>query len=86
VTIFGLMGDAGVRASADFQKLRDGNAYMLAAYRARDWDKAERLAAECAALPGAPAGLFALHRTRIAAYRETPPPDDWNGVYTWLTK
>jgi len=86
VTIYGLLGDMTFRAGTAFQKLRDTNAYMLAAYRARDWDKAERLATDCAALAGAPAGLYALHRARIAAFRTTPPPDDWNGVFAWQTK
>ena len=86
VTIYGLLGDRTLAESAGFTKLGETNAYMLAAYRARDWDAAERLAADCAALPGAPAALYALHRARIAAFRDAPPPADWNGVYEWLTK
>ena len=86
VTIYGLMGDRTLRDGAAFARLRDANAAMLAAYRARDWDTADRLAAGCAALDGAPAGLYALHRRRIAAFRETPPPEGWTGVYEWLTK
>jgi adenylate cyclase len=86
VTIYGLLGDRALAESAPFAKLGETNAYMLAAYRARDWDAAERLAADCAALPGAPAALYALYRARIAAFREDPPPADWNGVYEWLTK
>ena len=84
--IYGLLGDGTLGRSAAFARLRDANAYMLAAYRTRDWDAADRLAAECAALEGAPAALYALHRARIAAFRETPPPEGWNGVYEWLTK
>jgi len=86
VTIYGLLGDATQRANPDFRRLRDANADMLAAYRARDWSNADGLAARCAALPGAPAGLYALYRERIAAFRETPPPEGWTGVYEWLTK
>jgi adenylate cyclase len=86
VTIYGLLGDRALAESAGFAKLGETNAYMLAAYRARDWNAAERLAAECAALPGAPAALYALYRARIAGFREDPPPPDWNGVYEWLTK
>jgi adenylate cyclase len=86
VTIYGLLGDRALAESAGFAKLGETNAYMLAAYRARDWNAAERLAAECAALPDAPAALYALYRARIAAFREDPPPADWNGVYEWLTK
>ena len=78
--------DGALRMSPGFARLRDINARMLAAYRTRDWQAADHLAADCAALDGAPAGLYALHRARIAAFRETPPPDGWNGVYEWLTK
>jgi adenylate cyclase len=86
VTIYGLLGDNFLRISPAFTALARANAAMLAAYRARDWDAADRLAADCAALDGAPAGLYALYRARIAAFRETPPPADWDGVYEWLTK
>ena len=86
VTVYGLMGDRALRDSPAFARLRDANAAMLAAYRARDWDAADRFAAACAALEHAPQGLYALHRQRIAAFRETPPPDGWTGVYQWLTK
>lgn len=86
VTIYGLLGSRAALESPAFARLRDLNARMLAAYRARDWDAADRLAAECAALEGAPAGLYALHRARIAAFRASPPPDDWDGVYEWQSK
>ncbi len=86
VTIYGLLGDRAMRDGAGFARLRDVNGAMLAAYRARDWTEADRLAADCAALDGAPQGLYTLHRQRISVFREIPPPDDWDGVYEWLTK
>jgi adenylate cyclase len=86
VTIYGLLGDNSLRISPSFASLVHANAAMLAAYRARDWDAADRLAVACVALDAAPAGLYALHRARIAAFRETPPPDGWDGVYEWMTK
>ncbi len=86
VTVYGLLGDRALCDSPAFARLRAANAAMLAAYRARDWDAAKRLATDCAALDGAPQGLYALHRRRIAAFREVPPPDGWTGVYEWLTK
>jgi adenylate cyclase len=86
VTIYGLLGDRALRDDAAFVRLREANATMLAAYRARDWDNADRLAADCAALDGAPTGLYALYRARIAEFRKAPPPEGWNGVYEWLTK
>jgi adenylate cyclase len=86
VTVYGLLGDNSVRINPAFASLVRANAAMLAAYRARDWDAADRLAVACAALDAAPAGLYALHRARIAAFRKTPPPEGWDGVYAWLTK
>lgn len=86
VTIYGLLGDRALAASPAFMRLREANAAMLAAYRARDWDKAEQFADRCAALDGAPSGLYRLYRARIAEFRKTPPPEGWNGVYEWLTK
>ena len=86
VTIYGLLGDNSLRISSAFTRLVAANTAMLAAYRARDWDAADRLAADCTAFDGAPAGLYALYRARIAAFRTTPPPENWDGVYEWLTK
>lgn len=86
VAIYGLMGDGATRASADFLSLNRANAEMLAAYRSRNWSRAERLARDCAALPSAPTDLYALYRTRIADFRSDPPPADWEGVYVATTK
>lgn len=48
----------------------------LAAYRARDWDGA---AALFGGLPDDPPS--AIYIRRCAAFRESPPPADWDGVY-----
>ena len=81
VGIYGLLGDRALLADPDFIKLHRTNENMLAAYRARDWRTAERLAERCTALPHAPAGLYDLYRARIAEYRAAPPPIDWDGVF-----
>jgi adenylate cyclase len=48
----------------------------LAAYRARDWDGAVAL---FGGLPDDPPS--AIYLRRCAAFRESPPPADWDGVY-----
>jgi adenylate cyclase len=48
----------------------------LAAYRARDWDGAAVL---FGGLPDDPPS--AIYLRRCAAFRESPPPADWDGVY-----
>ena len=57
----------------------------LALYKQRKWDDAIK-AFEMAlkAVPGD--GPSELYLERTKAFRETPPPDDWDGVYVMTTK
>ncbi len=58
---------------------------VLSDYRAQDWQAAERgLIALQAAEPESI--LYALYRTRIAHWRENPPPANWDGVSKFDTK
>jgi len=57
----------------------------LAAYRSRRWDAAIKLFQECVALNpnDKPSHLF-LERAQIL--KQTPPPDDWTGVWVMDSK
>ena len=84
VVVFTLLGE-DARAIADLQAR---HVAMLASYRACDWDAAQ---AACDALAAAPmlaplSGLYALYQERIADFRRTPPPVDWDGVETATEK
>src|SRR3546814_421031 len=81
--IFALLGDETLAASADFADFAQGHEAMLVAYRARDWKTAERLLDELQrqAETFGLGALHAIYRERIAALRQTPPPDDWDGVF-----
>lgn len=83
--LFALMGPPETAQSIDFKELAGKQAAMLAAYRNKDWDMAERM---LAGLEG-PFGLDAvakLYADRIAAYRKTPPPKGWDGVFEATSK
>jgi adenylate cyclase len=68
----------------DAEVARLGDA-AVAAYRAREWDEAERLCKEILALRSDDA-LAALHLEHVATCRATPPPDDWDGSVTLQEK
>ena len=57
----------------------------LTAYKQRKWDEA--IAAFEEALKIRPEdGPSHLYLERSMAFKETPPPDDWDGVYTMTEK
>jgi adenylate cyclase len=53
----------------------------LEAYRKRDWDGAEAAFRRSSDDP--PAGIYLA---RCAAFRQTPPPDEWDGVFELKVK
>jgi adenylate cyclase len=87
-TLFALLGPPEMAIDPDFAALAAGQKAMLTAYRAQDWDGAER-ALDAVVAPAEKFGvtkLIALYRGRIADYRDTPPPENWDGVYQALSK
>jgi len=86
--LFALLGTPERAADPEFKALATAVTAMLAAYRAQDWDRAEQALDNAAAKAGAfdIAKFVKLYRDRIAGYRATPPPQDWDGVYQALSK
>jgi adenylate cyclase len=87
-TVHTLLGDESLAATPAFIDLARTHAAMLAAYRARRWDEAER---HLDAMAPAAAGLglvklYDRYRRSIRAYREAPPPEDWDGVTAATSK
>lgn len=82
-TVYALIGDETVAEGEAFRAFLAGHEAMLLAYRAQAWDEAQGLLDrwEAAAERFGLGKLYALYRGRIAAYRLTPPPADWDGVY-----
>ena len=86
--IYAIAGRGDVAQSERFQRLRNLTIEMLACYRSRDWEGAlaaierGRRTDEARSLEY----LYNLYEARIEAYKEDPPPQDWNGAYQLLTK
>lgn len=86
--IYAIAGREDVMHSAAFQRLRNVTIEMLACYRSRDWQGAldaierGRKSEDADTLEK----LFKLYESRIEQFKQTPPPDDWNGAFALLTK
>ncbi|MFQ5971744.1 MAG: CHASE2 domain-containing protein [Alphaproteobacteria bacterium] len=86
VRICGLLGGAELRDDPEFRRLVEHNGAMLAAYRGRDWDRAEGCLALCRDNRHAVAELCQLYARRIEDYRERPPAPDWDGAHVATEK
>ena len=82
--VFELLGRKG-EVSAELLELRDAFAVALAAYRAREWEKAASGFRACLAITpeDEPSKVFL---GRVAHFREEPPAADWPGVWELKTK
>jgi class 3 adenylate cyclase len=82
--IYELMA-ADADATGDQRRLQEVFGAALAAYRGRDWDRAEAEFRRCRQI--APEdGPAAVYLERIAGLRATPPPDDWDGAWRATSK
>ena len=82
--IFELLGRKG-EVGADRLELGGTFVDALAAYREQHWDAAETGFRQCLSIvPDDPPSQIFLGR--IGHFREEPPGDDWNGVWTLTTK
>ncbi len=86
--IYAIAGRQDVALSGYFQRLRNLNIEMLACYRNRDWDGALTALEKGRIVDEADQfkGLHDLYADRIKAFQQTPPPDNWDGVFALQTK
>jgi adenylate cyclase len=86
--IYAVAGREDTAHSERFQRLRNLTIEMLACYRDRDWEGA--LAAiergRKTDMADSLAQLYDMYEERLHAYRESPPPPDWNGAFQLLKK
>ncbi|OGS38004.1 MAG: hypothetical protein A2506_07230 [Elusimicrobia bacterium RIFOXYD12_FULL_66_9] len=88
VRIFTLVDDEKVAASPEFRTLETAHKSVLDAYRRQDWDGLDKAVALARPLgqPFRVAGLYDVYLERAAAFRASPLPVDWDGVFTATSK
>lgn len=88
--VYALIGDKALRDSEEFQLAHKYNAMLNDAYSARDWDRAEAALSQLEPLALALDSRLKLHleaySDRIRAFRENPPPPEWEGVFEATSK
>ncbi len=86
--IYTVLGDSSVADDEAFKSLSARHREMLAAYRRRQWPEAASAVEACRELGGGFGldGLYDLYAERLADFVETPPPEDWDGVYEATSK
>jgi len=84
VTIFEPLG---LRDQLSAQVIEDTKLFhnALRLYREQNWDAAEKVLQELRSVQP-DSYLFALYLERIGVFRSEPPPADWDGVFTYMTK
>ncbi|MCB1503274.1 MAG: adenylate/guanylate cyclase domain-containing protein [Bauldia sp.] len=81
-TLAAALGDADTVA-----RLAPRHAAMLEAYRTQAWDAAEAAIRDCRAMGIATLSkLYDLYEGRIAGWRLTPPPENWDGSFAATEK
>lgn len=70
--------------TAPMQELLQRWESALDTYHQQQWDSAEQLLHSLIRHDDRP--LYHLYLERIAHFRQSPPPADWDGVYTYTTK
>src|SRR5690606_16280970 len=86
--VHAVLGREDMARSDAFQRRRALVAAVLARIRARDWDGAAVSIEEgrAADSDGRFALLHDLYAARIAAFRQAPPPEGWDGAVALETK
>jgi adenylate cyclase len=86
VRIFTLLGRPEMERDPEFRAHRVKHDAMLAAYRAREFSKAEQLLEECRKTTLPLKAFYDLYAKRLKAYLAAAPEPDWDGTFTATSK
>ena len=84
VRIYELLGREG-ELSGEIMDGADMFEQVLVAYRNCQWDTADKLLQQLLVMDSS-SKLYQLFRNRIITCKETPPEDNWDGVFTFQSK
>jgi len=84
--IFALLGGEDYTKTQDFQHFKTLTDQMLYHFRAREWDEAAESAKQLISEDPAFTIFANLYLSRIQNFVETPPPENWDGVYRATVK
>ncbi len=86
--IYALLGSADLAAKPEFQTVLAAHGEVLASFAARRWQEVADLLRQWKSAYSAIglATLWNIYQERIVDYLESPPPDDWDGVYRMKSK
>lgn len=88
VRIYTVLGDVDKAQDPAFQAWKAAHDAFLAAYRVKDFDAAIHHLKACRAMDieDMLGDYYMVFEMRIASFRDNMPPDDWDGVYTAVSK
>jgi adenylate cyclase len=87
IGIFTLLGDESYAVSPEFTALFVAHSKMIAVYRSGDFPgAAEAVEVVRKVAPQSLHMVYEVYAKRIAALRENPPPEPWDGVFMALEK
>jgi adenylate cyclase len=81
VRVYTLLGGPEIAQSDAYRALSEQHDAMLAAFRARDWDRAHQRLSDSRALEPRLAMFYDLFDKRIAYFAANPPLAEWDGVF-----
>jgi adenylate cyclase len=86
--IYALLGPADLRGQEGFAAIVKVHGEILAAYAKQRWSEAMALLEESRRryVESGLETLWGIYDERVRHYLETPPPEDWDGVYRMKTK
>jgi len=79
--VYGLLGDAELAQSSEFQQLLARHEAMLSCYRRQEWQGARAALRRCRLYGASLQEFYDVYEDRMDFYEANPPGPSWDGVY-----
>ncbi|MEH6402564.1 MAG: adenylate/guanylate cyclase domain-containing protein [Sneathiella sp.] len=84
--VYALLGGPALIQQPDFQNLKIETDQLLQSFRSKEWEKAAEIAQRLKREKPSVSIFADLYLSRTKSFMETPPPDNWDGVYRAKSK